>query len=336
MTLKNKYLIMTPTQEDKFKGCLIGLAAGDALGGPVEEIPKHPSPVQRPIYEMIGGGYLNLLPGQITDDTEMALCIARSIAEKKYFDPEDIAKRFVHWFDDNMIGAGSTTRAAIKRLKEGFPWYEAGYNQKGITLTGNGSVMRCAPVGMYDYKNITDLIKHSKEQSIITHPHQDCIDSSIFINSIIAYCLENKNGRDSYSSYNDGGLKYDAYDEALTKMIKIGSNDLLLAQYGAIGSVLEPDKYLKQKLSGTVYDTVDSAVYCLLSTWTFEECILKAVNLGGDADTRGAMAGAMAGACYGETAIPEQWKEKLVDRNGKQIYSELCDLSQSIYQLAQR
>ncbi len=301
--------------QNKYRGCLVGLAVGDALGAPVEEIPKHASlSVPRPITDMVGGGYHRLLPGQITDDTEMALCIARSIAEKKAFDPADIAQRFVAWYEDNQIGAGGTTRAAIHRLKQGYAWDEAANIEKCLQSLGNGSVMRCAPIAMYDALHHEDLNVHSRNQGIITHPHQDCIDSVLFVNMLLASLL-------------CGDEKQAAYEKALDS---IAHNAELQQRYHAIPLLKE------FQTSGEVKATVETALYPVLTTNSFAEALLKAVNMGGDADTRGAITGALAGAYYGESAIPGKWKYKLLDRNAKPIYHELVALSYSLYELAAR
>lgn len=298
-----------PTLEERFTGTLVGLAVGDALGGPVEEIPGSPTSTLRPVTEMIGGGYLKLLPGQITDDTEMTLCIARSLAERKKFDPSDIATRFMEWFYDSSIGTGKTTRKAMERLKAGIPWNEAGRNPTGNTMTGNGSVMRCAPVSLFDYASSERTAKHSAEQSIITHPHPDCVDSAVFVNILLYHLLH-------------GEEKEKAFQESLPW---IRHHPDLMQQYSRI-----PD-LTQLRTTGKVQDTVETAIHSFLTTPTFEEAVVRAANLGGDADTIAAITGAMAGAYYGEKAIPARWKDKLVDRHGKELYTELVNLGKELY-----
>jgi len=300
--------------EDGFAGVLVGLAVGDALGGPVEEIPNHPSRVPRPISDMVVGGYLRLLPGQVTDDTEMALCIAQSIAEKKDFDPADIAQRFIHWFDTNPLGVGGTTRRAIKRLKEGYAWHEAAQIDYCKNSLGNGSVMRCAPIAMYDALHSNELVLHSKDQGIITHPNPECVGSTIFLNTILASLLQ-------------GNKKDEAYKKGLHAIV---AEDALHERYRHIPTLTTFG------VSGEVKATTESAVHCFLSTASFEEAVLKAVNMGGDADTRGAVTGALAGAYYGEDSIPRKWKYKLMDRHTKPIYHELVAVNLSLYELASR
>lgn len=289
--------------EDLFTGCLVGLATGDALGAPVETyhgvVPKR-----------------NLLEWQVTDDTEMALCLARSLTELGRFDAEDIGKRFVEWFYDNPIGAGKTTRAAITRLREGVPWELAGKTKKAATLSGNGSAMRCAPVALFDYTNDGKLIEHSIIQSSITHPQDRCTGSCVFVNTIIAGLLRG------------GDLDF-AYHTGITTLTALGNQELI-GRYQHIPLLKEINR------SGEVMATVESAVYAVFSTGTYQDAVECAVAFGGDTDTRAAITGAVAGALYGERNVPLKWKNHLKDRNGFYIYEELKTLGLKLYELGNR
>jgi len=313
----------------RFAGCLVGLACGDALGGPAEEIPGHPGKVVKPVTEMIGGGNFGLLFGQITDDTEMALCLVRSLIEKQGFDPADVAHKFKEWFFDSPIGAGGTVRTAMERLRDGHSWEEAGNSELGLKSLGNGSVMRCAPIAMFDCYCPEALTKHTHEQGIITHPRLECAQAAYFINKIISYLLK----------------ATEPSKEELTRAMSSGT----LTIHGPRAAIVYALQYVgvetqekykdiakREQInpSGTVHNTVIASVNCLLTTYTFEDAIVKAVNLGGDADTIAAITGAMAGAWYGIEAIPERWSSKLVDRHGKPVLEELMTSSEALYQLA--
>lgn len=299
--------------EDRFTGTLVGVAVGDALGGPLETISTSRRKIPKNVTEMLGGGWLKLKPGQITDDTEMTLCIARSIVERQQFNAEDIARRFVQWFYDSQIGAGGTTKTAIERLKQGIVWSESGYSDIGLLSRGNGCVMRSSPVALLDYKDSEKLFKDSYLQSIITHPHPHCTHSAVFYNTIIANILLGNN-------------KEKAYLDALKT---IEHEPALLKRYSEIPNATP------YKPFGEVKNTVEAALHCLLTTGSFEDAIVKAVNLGGDADTTGAVTGALAGVYYGEKEIPSRWKEKLIDRHGNKILEELSTLGKEIYLLTQ-
>ncbi len=306
---------------DRFTGTLVGVACGDALGGPLEEIPKHPCTTKRPVTEMIGGGYLHLLPGQITDDTEMTLCLARSLLDKNEFDPQDIAEKFLEWHLDNPIGEGGTTRDSLEKFRKDAKWYDASNNKKGIESTGNGSIMRCSPLSLffYDATNkkgntlmsdkdpstmFSSLSDAATKQCIITHRHPECIDSSRFMNVLLVSLLH-------------GEDKFSAYKNALSYVL--GSSNL----YKRFCQIPDVTTY---QTTGTVGDTIETSVSCFLVTDSYESAISKAANLGGDSDTIAAITGGMAGTYYGEKAIPDKWKKSLVDRNNELVYDELIDL----------
>lgn len=308
---------------NRFVGCLVGLACGDALGGPAEEIPGFPSKAPKPVTEMIGGGNFDLLSGQITDDSEMALCLVRSLLENQGFDPADIARKFQEWFFDSPIGAGGTVRAAMERLRDGCSWQEAGRSELGLKSLGNGSVMRCAPIAMFDCyaaemnKNFnildTELLRHTQIQGEITHPREECIHAANFINVIISYLLKAR----------EPSSPQTAYAHALRYIPRA-----MQERYKDIATIEKINPF------GTVHHTVIAAVNCLLTTDSFEKAIIKAVNLGGDADTIAAITGAMAGAWYGIQAIPMRWSSKLVDRHGRPVLAELVASAEALHRLA--
>jgi len=318
----------------RFAGCLVGLACGDALGGPAEEIPGHPSTAVKPVTEMIGGGTFGLLEGQITDDTEMALCLVRSLLEKQGFDPADIAHKFQEWFFDSPIGAGGTVRAAMKRLRDGYSWQEAGRSELGLKSLGNGSVMRCAPIAMFDcYADKSVLLQHTQIQGMITHPREECIHAANFINVIISYLLKAKSP----------SIKPLTEAQELLKTAGLYTLNSPRAAYAYALTHIPLDMQEKykdihkvEKITpfGTVHHTVIASVNCLLTTTSFEEAIIKAVNLGGDADTIAAITGAMAGAWYGIEAIPTRWSSKLMDRHGQPVLEELLISAEKLYYLA--
>lgn len=298
---------------ERFQGCLVGVAVGDALGVPREELPTKPKPLDTKITDMIGGGFLKLKPHQITDDTEMTLCLARSFVDKNCFDPVDIANKFLAWHVDNAIGSGTTTKTALERYRQGIPWQQCGRSDFGMQSFGNGSVMRCSPVALLDYNKPDKLVTHSIVQSMITHPNPDCCYSAVFLNLIIAGLLHEKTPQE-------------AYNEALPSVAHLPE---VHRRYLGIMTA-HP-----HRPTGKVADTIEAAVHSFLTTSTFEDALITVVNLGGDADTTGAITGALAGTYYGEKAIPQRWKEKLIDRHEKLIYGELLNLGEELYNLAQ-
>ncbi|MBS3149051.1 ADP-ribosylglycohydrolase family protein [Candidatus Woesearchaeota archaeon] len=297
--------------EERFLGCLIGLAVGDALGGPIEEIPGKPKPTaKRPLTEMIGGGPFNLKPGEYTDDASMALALAKTIITCKGYHPIHVAREYAKWERTLPSATGRTIQESMRRIRAGIPWDKASDNPYGNNYAGTGAAMRCAPIALLNHSRPEKLIEHTRKDAIITHRHPDCISSSIFINTFIAALLR-------------------ADDPLIAKnyaLRHINDNPALQKRYETLEHAGKPTK--------GVYDIVENSVHTLLTTTTFEEALTKSVNLAGDADTRGAVTGAIAGAHYGEKAIPLRWKQALVDHLGTPAYERIKRLAHDLYRTA--
>jgi ADP-ribosyl-[dinitrogen reductase] hydrolase len=283
---------------DRFRGCLLGLAVGDALGAPLEFLDAGKIKKQHGrVTEMIGGGWLHLAPGEYTDDTQMTLCIAESLAEKNAFDPDDIAARFVQWMESNPPDVGNHTRSVLERIAGGTDWRSASQSvqRAAPSSAGNGSVMRCAPVALWDWNDASARIEHSRVQSEITHAHQECQWSCAVINTFIVKLMQT-------------GVRDVALDRAIEECRDAPGHIRKRVSVAAGKSVgdLNP--------TGYVLDTVDCAVWAFMNTGNFEDAVLDAIHLGGDADSIGAVCGALAGAFYGEHGIPVRWLEKLQNR----------------------
>jgi ADP-ribosylglycohydrolase len=171
---------------DRFKGCLLGLAVGDALGTTLE---FKPPGTFDPIDDMVGGGPFGLAPGQWTDDTSMALCLAESLIECQGFDPADQMRRFVRWWREGHLSStgrcfdiGNTTRAALRRFEA------TGEPHSGSTdhySAGNGSIMRLAPVPLFCAGDPKVAIERAGESSRTTHGLGVCIDACRYMAGII-------------------------------------------------------------------------------------------------------------------------------------------------------
>jgi ADP-ribosyl-[dinitrogen reductase] hydrolase len=295
----------------RFEGCLVGLAVGDALGAPVEGMSRAGiETVHGRLKDMVGGGWHGLPPGHYTDDTAMMLCIARSIVEKGCFDPEDAARRFLEWFDAGPIGIGRTTWIALSAMKEGASWREAGeiaHQRLGGLSAGNGSIMRCAPIGLLDFMHPETLVEDSGNSSIITHWDPQARWAAVAVNLAIAEML--KGGKGNLLPVLLRGIEHAEVRDTAAGVLRLKRVDP------------EPSAY--------ALDTLRAALWCLLNTSSFEEALVTAVNLGGDTDTVGAVCGAMAGACYGVDSIPARWREPLQDRD------EILRLARGIYELTE-
>src|SRR5215472_2779424 len=173
---------------ERYRGCLLGLAAGDALGAPFEGAPPGDGVVLF-VEEMVGRGPFNLAPGEWTDDTSMALCLAESLIEKNGFDPLDQLERYVRWFREGYLssrgccfGIGGTVHAALQRFEQ------TGESYCGSTdpmSAGNGSIMRLAPVPLFYARNPRESIEKSGESSRTTHATAVAVDACRYLGALL-------------------------------------------------------------------------------------------------------------------------------------------------------
>lgn len=270
---------------ERLRGIAVGAAVGDALGMPLEF--GLASPPDNYIRSMHPG---RLPAGTFTDDTEMALALADSLLALHRLDPEDLAKRFADWYRRNPRDVGIHTSSVLHRICAGEPWEDAtrGVQLKEPNSAGNGSVMRCWPVAIAAWRNHAALIEQSLIQSQVTHFHEECTAGCVFINDMLFHLINGKS-------------LYDAYEAALRDI------DLPQGLYQAI--MLAPHRKREElRNTGWVRQTVESALWGVLNTYCFEDALIEVINLGADADTAGAVAGALAGAAYGIEGIPPAWK----------------------------
>lgn len=299
------------------QGILLGLACGDALGRPVEF--QGPNRIERRhgrIADMLANGTHGQPAGTITDDTEMALCIARSLADHGIFEPEDIADRFVAWKGSGPFDIGIMTSSALQRIENRESWDEAGRREWEASMegsnAGNGSLMRCAPYAIA-YRNDPDnLVEVSRQSSAITHFDPRCQWSCALFNRTLVNLLA------------------DVEQPLETALDDIGSElpDDVRNAVEPITAVLRGEPVdLSLENSGYVVTTLQASLYHGLTAATAEDAIIDAVMMGGDTDTIGAIAGAVAGARFGATALPERWLTEVEEEDElRQLATELIEL----------
>lgn len=297
---------------NRAEGVLLGLACGDALGRPVEF--KSSGEIEAEygtLTEMVGHGTWNQPAGTITDDTDQALCIARSIAECGEFDPTDIADRFVNWYETDPFDIGRMTRRSLRKLQEGQSWDEAGrrvweHSPEGSNA-GNGSVMRCPPIAIAFVDDTSQLVEYSKQSSEITHADPRCTYGCAVLNLTIAGILQDKpNPLASAIEH----IAPDASDELIKNLKPVAEGE-------AIDTL---------QTSGYVVHTLQTALHDGLRASDIEDAIVTAVNRGGDTDTIGAVTGAIAGARFGASSIPDSWKSSLtVTAELRELVNQLAD-----------
>jgi ADP-ribosyl-[dinitrogen reductase] hydrolase len=300
------------TLADRYQGCLLGLACGDALGGPVEFKSRAEIAAAHPhgVREFIGGGWLHLAPGEITDDTQMTLALAQSLVDCGQLDMDDVAQRFVDWYRTDPKDIGNTTRAAILHLANGVPWSDAGERvARGGKAAGNGSVMRCAPIALRYRTNRLALRQASIDSARVTHADPRCTWGAVALNQAIVHLL------DSGSLIEVIDAAADGLEHEETKNRTIDAANRSADQI---------------KSGGYVLDTLSAALWCLLRHESFEETVVAAVALGADTDTTGAVAGALAGALYGAQGLPNRWLKLLQPRDELiQLAMDLLEQSSS-------
>jgi ADP-ribosyl-[dinitrogen reductase] hydrolase len=290
---------------DRAQGALLGLAAGDALGRPVE-FRSAAAIAERHgrVTEMLSHGTHGQPAGTVTDDTDMALCIARSLVEQEAFDGEDIADRFQSWQESGPFDIGLMTSDAIREYAGGTSWRDAGrevwHQRPEGQNAGNGSVMRCVPHAIAFAEDPETLVRVSKRSSAITHHDPRCRYGCAVLNCTVAGYLR---GED------------DPFDDALARIENDGPADLVETLR------LVPDRIDDGQLenSGYVVHTLQTALYDALMADSPEAAITAAVNRGGDTDTIGAVAGALAGARFGASRLPDRWLAELQYREDLEL-----------------
>jgi ADP-ribosyl-[dinitrogen reductase] hydrolase len=289
--MKQDLTVLTDT-----KSPLLGLACGDAVGAAVEFYPRGRFV---PLTDMVGGGKFRLQAGEWTDDTAMALCLAESLIVCRGFDALDQMQRYWRWANEGYwscrpqaFGMGKTVSKALRRFHQtGDPY--AGSDDP--SASGNGSLMRLAPIPMAWHFDRAQAIHWAIESSRLTHASAECLASCAYFSALIWSALQGVRDKTQ--------LLTEVNDIALpSSMQRIRDCAFLHAT---------EDDY---DGSGHVVATLEAALWAFFSTDSFEQAILRAANLGGDADTTAAVCGQLAGAFYGLDGIPEHWLEKLARR----------------------
>ena len=297
---------------DRFAGALLGLAVGDALGTTLEFAPRTTTG-EPPHTEMVGGGPFNMKPGEWTDDTSMACCLAESIVTRKGFDERDQLERYVRWMDEGhwsvkgrCFDIGGTTSRALNRFKRtGHVWAGKGTENDNA----NGSLMRLAPLPMAWFRQSSEFVADlAAKSSRTTHGGAEAEAACRLWAVLIADAIK---GQDDPGRY-IGKVPAEAYT--------LRSRVYRATQGHTVGT--------DTPATGYALDGVELALTALCSTTTFEAGLVAVVNQGGDADTNGAIYGQLAGAVYGASRIPARWITKLAWRN------KLEDLTVDLWKFA--
>lgn len=298
------------TSNNIYKNILFGLAVGDALGVPVE-FESRQAIRKNPVTDMQGFGTYNLPAGTFSDDSLLAFCLAEALTHK--FSLQRIANNFSAWRNNNfwtphgnVFDIGIATSQAIQRIDKGTsPELAGGFDEED---NGNGSLMRILPLVIYIKDNpIQERYEITKQVSSITHGHTRSIIACFYYIEFAKQLLEGKNKFDIYKNFQ-------AHVSSFLNSIEINPNEIELYNRLLIKKIYELNEEQIYS-SGYVLHTLEASIWCLLTTDSYKEATLKAVNLGLDTDTTGAVTGGLAGILYGFESIPVEWLNQIARRN---------------------
>ena len=302
---------------DRFRGCLLGLAAGDALGTTLE---FKPPGTFEPISDMVGGGPFDLQPGQWTDDTSMALCLATSLIERGGFDAMDQMERYVRWVGQGYLSstgtcfdAGTTTLNALAKF---IRYHDPYAGSTDPHTAGNGSLMRLAPVPMYFAGDAAEAIARAVDSSRTTHAAHEAVDACRYFAGLLLGAL---GGVDKDTLLSPAYCPVEGLWEREPPV-----HEIARVAAGSFKHLDPPDI----KGTGYVVDALEAALWAFGRSDGFREGALLAVNLGDDADTTGAIYGQIAGAHYGAESIPASWRNKLT------MLTEITSLADQLHDQA--
>lgn len=279
---------------DRAIGALVGLAVGDAVGTTLEFTPRD----RHTVTDMVGGGPFRLKPGEWTDDTSMALCLAETLLETKYTDTDCFRDKMLKWYREGYNSSngvcfdiGNTTRYALEQyVIQGGDWY-GNYEPE---TAGNASIIRLSPVAIYFYRNFPKAFYNAKNQSMATHCSIEAINSAEYLTALLVQLI---NGHSKEKVFSPQRLPF------VPRVLIINAGEYKQKTRDQIRS------------SGYVIDTLEAAMWAVWNTDNFRDAILLAANLADDADSVAATAGQLAGALYGWSGIPQEWKDKLVQHD---------------------
>ena len=294
-------------------GALVGLACGDAVGTTVEFKPRDSFSA---VTDMTGGGPFQLKPGQWTDDTSMALCLAESLVQCRGFDPNDQMRRYLLWYRKGHLSStgrffdigGATERALQRyerRLRENrAPSEDLPYcGSTDPSSAGNGSLMRLAPIPLYFANDPERAIEYAALSSRTTHAAPEAVDACRYFAALMVGAVR-------------GASKEELLASRFTPVPGFWDRHPLTVSIDAIARGSFKSKSRAEiRGSGYVVHSLEAALWSFHTTPDFRSGVLAAANLGEDADTTAAIYGQLAGAFYGVKGIPPEWREKLAHRD---------------------
>lgn len=273
-------------QVERAKGCLLGQLAGDALGGLVEFLEAEEIRAAYPggVRDLADGGHWGTLAGQPTDDSEMALALARTLAARGYYDAAAARAAYGRWLDSNPFDCGLTVSAGLR----GTP---------NAASQANGALMRISPLGIFGARrDPAKVAGWARQDAAITHPHPVCVQANALFAMAVARAVR------------EPVAPAELY-QAVRAAAAAGNAETSLRGAIEAAEVDPPADYQTQQ--GWVLIALQNALWQLLHAPSLEEGVVGTVMRGGDTDTNAAVCGALLGAVRGAAAVPARWVEAL-------------------------
>ncbi len=298
------------TMKDIFKDILFGVSVGDALGVPVEFMSREKIALNS-VTDMIGFGTYNLPAGTFSDDSSMTFCLAESLTQTLTL--ENISENFQKWYFNNfwtpygnVFDIGISTREAILRLKNGTKPDLAG--GMDVSENGNGSLMRILPlITCIKDLPIEERYFVTKQVSSITHRHVRSVISCFYY---LEFARQIILGENKFQIYKN--LKHEVSEF-------LNAIGIIEREIKVFDRILQNDIFIltenEIKSSGYVLHTLEASIWCILTTEDYKSAVLKAVNLGEDTDTTGAVTGGLAGLIYSYENIPTSWINQIARKD---------------------
>lgn len=271
------------------RGCLLGQLAGDSLGSLVEFMDKEQIRNKYPngVRLLADGGPFHLKAGQPTDDSEMALALARSIIERKGFSVQHVTKAYKQWLDSEPFDCGVTIANALK-------------GRYSSTSESNGSMMRISPLAIWGTgRSLFEVLHWSARDANITHRNNVAVQATGLYAELLAYAIRH------------GGKPEELYAHLLDWIQIVKGFEPSVIRCVKLAREAKPLDY--QTKMGWVLIAFQNALWQMLHAPNFEEGVVDTVMEGGDTDTNAAIAGALLGAIYGQDAVPAQWYETVLN-----------------------
>jgi ADP-ribosylglycohydrolase len=307
------WLVADPGRLARAHGCLLGQVAGDSLGSLVE-FQTAPTIAERypdGVRDLADGGAWNTIAGQPTDDSELALALARSIVAEGTYNPGAAIEAYARWYESGPFDCGTTTRAALAAGAGAGPDRGDGLRAAGAaasrTSQANGSLMRVSPLGIFGAgSNPAEIAASARADSALTHPHPACQEACAAFAVAIAHAIVHGDGpRAAYAAARDWA-RQSSRDRSVVHALEAAAD-------------APPADFQTQQ--GWVLIALQNAFFRLLHAPNLEEGVVATVMAGGDTDTTAAIAGALLGAVHGREALPARWRAAVVTCRASRDYA---------------